>query len=317
MQRMTDVAAAKAQSRNAARVRGLLGTAAKRMKAAQEFIASNPPGTRLTETIEVAGPAANEIAARVEQLMAQNGCTSAVVGPSTYRFARTVRPGAMTASTSVASVLTLGLCLPLMFLRWTEECTVTIIEHPTGTKVTVVGRVPRPAVAVLRSELGARQQPAAASSPTSVIDATRQRESAAVGVADPPTTARPTVVDATRPRAVVSATPPTANAWLQFDTGERVEMVGRIVVGRAPDVPADQPDIRAVAIDDPARTVSKTHFRVFARDDVAWIEDMHSTNGTVVAAPGQPRQSLVPMQRATLVVGSRIEFGDRVVSVVF
>ncbi len=280
------------------------------------MLSSDPPGARLSETIDVAGPAANEIEQRIRAVFEAHGCTAARVGPSTLRFARTIRPGAMSISNGAAAIVTAGLLLPLVFLRRTEECTLTLVEHPTGAKVTIVGRVPRAAVDTLRNRLGAPRDAEARldvgtfvpgpSSPSPEFETKPRAEPATSELAP----------DATRPREQRAAQPPKLPpmGWLLFDTGERIALEGKILVGRAPDT--SDPEVRLVAIADPARTVSKIHFRLMARDGVAWIEDLESTNGTAVAMPDQPTRRLLLGERSPLAVGARIEFGDRVVKVV-
>ena len=264
-----------------------------------QWARSNPPGTRVHETTTVAGPAAVEIEQRIVAAMTAEGCGSARVGPTTYRFARTVRPAALSASTTLGAVLTLGVLLPLLLLRRTEECTITIGEHPTGAKVTVVGRVPRSALGVIRTGL--------ANSPLHAVAA-----AAAPAVADATQPRAATVADTTAPRL---ASPATSRTVLVLDTGERLALSGRIVVGRAPELPAEVHGVQVVRIVDPTRTVSKTHFRVSATAELAWIEDLQSTNGTTLEAPGVPRHRLEPGERAPLVPGAIVEFGDRVARV--
>lgn len=77
---------------------------------------------------------------------------------------------------------------------------------------------------------------------------------------------------------VVAGEPGTDEAWLVVQEGgglkrgERYDLFGGISIGRSPD--ADLP------IDD--RYASALHARIFGRDGAYWLEDLNSTNGTLL-----------------------------------
>ncbi len=96
---------------------------------------------------------------------------------------------------------------------------------------------------------------------------------------------------------------------LHGDDGVLYPLGERAVVGRNPQSTGLDGD-RAVAIRDPASSMSKTHARLRADERGAWIEDLRSSNGTriveadrVIDAPAAESRH-VPW-------GSTIEFGDR------
>lgn len=99
---------------------------------------------------------------------------------------------------------------------------------------------------------------------------------------------------------------------LAFDTGERLDVVGDGVVGRAP-----QGDVtHVVAIDDPARSLSKTHLAFGpAGPGELWVVDRGSTNGTVVVRPDGTAAALPAGTRATVTVGWSLRIGERTVRV--
>lgn len=110
-------------------------------------------------------------------------------------------------------------------------------------------------------------------------------------------------------------TPGVQGLRLVFDTGERVDVVGEGVVGRAP---SPQPGIdHVVAIDDPARSVSKVHLAFGPTDGLQelWVVDRGSTNGTVVVRPDGTAATLPEGTRATVGPGWTIRFGERSVTV--
>ncbi|MDR5700002.1 FHA domain-containing protein [Agromyces aerolatus] len=108
-----------------------------------------------------------------------------------------------------------------------------------------------------------------------------------------PSTAAVPVAPAAEP--VAPAAEPVAPAALQAPeawllTGEgpvEYAITGRALLGRAPDLAASPAaDAQAVAVHDPARTVSKTHALVQPDDGVLLVTDLHSTNGVRVERGG-------------------------------
>ncbi len=97
---------------------------------------------------------------------------------------------------------------------------------------------------------------------------------------------------------------------LLLDGGRRVPLVTTVLVGRNPTPRAGEPVRGLVAVDDPARSVSKTHLAVGVDDAGAWVVDRNSTNGTVVTLPDGQRILCVPERRVRLVVGASVRFGD-------
>lgn len=106
-----------------------------------------------------------------------------------------------------------------------------------------------------------------------------------------------------------------APAWrLVAASGFEVVIDGTAVLGRDPQ-PTAVPGARAIAVDDPARTVSKTH--AFAEPTAAGLRvtDLRSTNGVRVEPPGEPMRELVPGEPTVVAPGAALylgEFGLRV-----
>ena len=93
--------------------------------------------------------------------------------------------------------------------------------------------------------------------------------------------------------------PAETDAWLIVDAGgglkkgERFDLFGGVSLGRSPDA-----DIR---LDD--RYASGIHARVFSRGDSFYVEDMNSTNGTLI-------NSRELHGEAKLSPGDQIRIGD-------
>ncbi len=81
-----------------------------------------------------------------------------------------------------------------------------------------------------------------------------------------------------------------------------------VLVGRDPD-PALVEGSTAWVLDDPERTVSKTHAVVGVDDQRLWIEDWNSTNGTVIRREGGDTE-LTPRERTLIEDGDVILLGD-------
>ncbi len=99
---------------------------------------------------------------------------------------------------------------------------------------------------------------------------------------------------------------------LAFDTGERIGLAhGQGLVGREPQPRAGEQVEHVVPIDDPDRSVSKTHLSFGIDGRGFWVLDRGSTNGTRVLH-GDAELAEVGQDEPTYVaVGDVVEFGDR------
>ena len=120
-------------------------------------------------------------------------------------------------------------------------------------------------------------------------------------------------IELTRLRTPATGIAPVPHALrLVFDTGERVDVEGEGVVGRAPQGSV----AHVIAIDDPARSLSKTHLSFGpAGPGELWLVDRGSTNGTVVVRPDGAAATLPPGMRAVVTVGWSLRLGERTVRV--
>jgi hypothetical protein len=105
-------------------------------------------------------------------------------------------------------------------------------------------------------------------------------------------------------------------AVLEFTTGETVTVSGTALVGRRPSVDDGDDIDQVVTIDDPDRSVSKSHFTAGWDDGEFWIMDRDSGNGTTVYhANGQTSVRLNPGAAHTLDDGDRVAIGDQAFTV--
>ena len=104
---------------------------------------------------------------------------------------------------------------------------------------------------------------------------------------------------------------------LHFDTGERVRVVGRGLVGRGPRAEDGQDILHVVVLSDAARSLSRVHVEFGPQgattDEEAaiWVMDRGSTNGTVVVDPSGAGRVLPAGARAVVGAGWVVRLGDR------
>ncbi len=98
---------------------------------------------------------------------------------------------------------------------------------------------------------------------------------------------------------------------LSFSTGETVRVGGTGLLGRRPVPQPGETFVQIVAIDDPGRSVSKTHLEFGLEGDELWLLDRYSGNGTIVRPPGGVVRQFEPGRRYRVARGSHVEIGDQ------
>ncbi|MBD7981735.1 RDD family protein [Oerskovia merdavium] len=97
---------------------------------------------------------------------------------------------------------------------------------------------------------------------------------------------------------------------LELESGRRVTVTGSALIGRNPQATGEG-SVVLVAVEDPTRSVSKTHAEMGVDADGLWLVDRGSTNGTILTRPGGAPQVLEAGVRAVVTVGSVVQVGDR------
>ncbi|NMR21603.1 RDD family protein [Cellulomonas fimi] len=121
------------------------------------------------------------------------------------------------------------------------------------------------------------------------------------------------------PVAPIPATPTTP--WtpgavvVAIDDGQRFEIRGTALVGRNPQPAPDEQVHVLIPLNDLSRSVSKTHASLRWDGTVLWVADRGSTNGTRVVDPTGARTPVGMHGEQSVHPGSRIELGDRTVTV--
>ncbi|WP_298456536.1 RDD family protein [uncultured Cellulomonas sp.] len=108
-----------------------------------------------------------------------------------------------------------------------------------------------------------------------------------------------------------------AGPWVEVVLldGRTVTVAGHALVGRDPVERSGESPGTLVAVDDPDRSVSKTHLALGVDTSGAWVVDRRSTNGTVVTLPDGQQIFCVPEERVRLRVGATVGFGGHAFTV--
>ncbi|WP_366181151.1 FHA domain-containing protein [Actinomyces timonensis] len=101
---------------------------------------------------------------------------------------------------------------------------------------------------------------------------------------------------------------------LHASDGTALPIDGDIIIGRVPksDAPEGEPQPRLMAVISPSKAISKSHCAVRLDDWDLSVEDLGSTNGTILMRPSEPPRRLTQHQRALLRTGDVIDLGDGV-----
>lgn len=101
---------------------------------------------------------------------------------------------------------------------------------------------------------------------------------------------------------------------LILDSGERIEVRGTTLFGRAPAAAAGEGEAQLVRVTDDTRSVSKTHLAVMPARRGVFAVDRASTNGSAIIRTGT-ETALVAGHPAELQIGDTVRFGDRTLTV--
>ncbi|WP_061962978.1 FHA domain-containing protein [Demequina aurantiaca] len=102
---------------------------------------------------------------------------------------------------------------------------------------------------------------------------------------------------------------------LVFDTGQReqVPLTSGIVLGRNPS--PIEPTDHAIVVEDPEKTVSRTHLRIEHTRGRTWVMDNGSANGTHLIDDTGHTTALAAHERTVLEDGTRVRIGQRAFSI--
>lgn len=157
-----------------------------------------------------------------------------------------------------------------------------------------------------QAPVAAPSQPPAAATPSAAVQPAA--DAASVGI-------RPVVPAAAAPERpaptpVVDRAQP-APFLVTLDTGQVMSVTGPGLIGRAPRPVAGERCDHVIVVDDPERSVSRTHARFGIDNGTFWVSDAGSGNGTTLRLPGGRVVPVPADQRVLVPSGSTIQVGDR------
>lgn len=103
--------------------------------------------------------------------------------------------------------------------------------------------------------------------------------------------------------------------WALDVGGRRLVVEGTGLLGRDPEPRAGEDVAHLVPVDDPQRSLSKTHLQFGVDEHGFWVRDRGSTNGTAVRTPNGARQPCPPGTTVQVSAGSTLLLGDSEVRV--
>ncbi|WP_251046019.1 RDD family protein [Arthrobacter sp. ISL-85] len=98
---------------------------------------------------------------------------------------------------------------------------------------------------------------------------------------------------------------------IRLDDGRDFQLDRNVLVGRNPVGQTGEQHAQLLAVDDPGRSISKTHLHLLTDGAGIWVTDRQSTNGSAVTTPDGLRTPLVPGVPTFVTPGSSVHFGDR------
>lgn len=99
-------------------------------------------------------------------------------------------------------------------------------------------------------------------------------------------------------------------AVLRLWDGRRLTLEGLALVGRNPTTrPGEAEPLHRLTLDDPTRSVSKTHVAIGVDADGVWVTDRGSTNGTVVQGADGSRVECTPDVAVRVPRGATVRLG--------
>jgi uncharacterized RDD family membrane protein YckC len=118
-------------------------------------------------------------------------------------------------------------------------------------------------------------------------------------------------VERTQVRPGTAGPAPVAVLRIRLDDGRDFQLDRSVLVGRNPVGSAGEQHAQLLAVDDPGRSISKTHLHLLTDGAGIWVTDRNSTNGSAVTTPDGLRTPLAAGVPTFVSPGSSVHFGDR------
>jgi hypothetical protein len=192
----------------------------------------------------------------------------------------------------------LGLGLLFLLVKRTELCQFEVKGARGRSELRIEGRFPKRSLEAVIAATGATPVAGAGST---------------AGVGDGKTTL--IIPVPTTPAGKDSILPPewaaSGAVQLRLDDGRVFPVDSMGIVGREPHPEETGWRGVLVAVPDPTRSISKSHFAFGPHEAGLWVEDLASTNGTRVILPSGVSRQLQHGDKTPIGPGTIISFGDR------
>jgi len=96
-----------------------------------------------------------------------------------------------------------------------------------------------------------------------------------------------------------------------LDAGRRVRFDHALVVGTSPAPPRQLVHAEIVRLDDPTRTVARTHVAIVSAGADVWVMDLSCGHGTSVVLPSGATVPVHPGSSLSVPAGAVVHFGAR------
>lgn len=116
--------------------------------------------------------------------------------------------------------------------------------------------------------------------------------------------------------APLGAQPRATSLTLETEDGARHVITSRAVFGRNPSATDEWAGALIVVIDDPAKSVSKSHAALLVTPTGCTLVDLGSTNGTEILRLDGTEVSLAPNLPVAVHVGEAIHIGSRTLRII-
>lgn len=116
--------------------------------------------------------------------------------------------------------------------------------------------------------------------------------------------------------APLGAQPRAATLTLETEDGARHTITHLAVLGRNPSATGEWAGAAAIVVDDPVKSVSKTHAGLKVTPAGSTLVDLGSTNGTVVVRTGGAEETAAPGAVVAVAPGDLIVIGSRSLRVI-
>lgn len=115
--------------------------------------------------------------------------------------------------------------------------------------------------------------------------------------------------------AVASDTTQPMRYILSISDGNRYALTAPTLIGRNPNPTEHDGACNLVLVNDPQRTISKTHLLIATDHTGLYVEDRQSTNGTVVTLPDGQQVICAPLQKVRVTAGTTVLCGQYAVRI--